>query len=389
MKFKNKIVSTLLLAVTVIASVVPVSADDSELSTFAISNNLIAPANFNGSFRDIISDSSRELYDCMLDDFSTYGTHEVTFTYGASKPSKSQADSDADDAIMALWLDHPELFWLESTCHNSYVMDGVKVKEITISVPTYYSESPAQLLKMKREIEGNLNEIKDNIDMSRVKTDVDKVVYIHDYLTSTLAYNRAALSAETGSMPNAFNAYGALKNNPDKVVCQSYAKAFQMLCKKFGMNCIMVIGTVNGTNYGNAHSWNYVKLNGEWCFVDVTADDIYSEKINPYSYKYFLRPAPTTYNEDIIWENINLANNFKIKYGDADSNGYLSASDASFILQLTLDNSFENSMTYSGVVACEVTDGKAITSEDASTVFQAVNDETYKLPIYSAFSSWN
>ncbi len=290
---------------------------------------------------------------------------------------------------MALWLDHPELFWLEERCDISVVMSGAKVKEITISVPTYYSESSTQLLAMKKNMENNVNRIKNNIDTYRVRTDIDKVVYAHDYLTSTLKYNRAALSAATGSMPNAFNAYGALINSTDGVVCQGYAKAFQLICKKLGVDCIVVMGNASDTNYGDTHSWNYVKIYGEWYFTDVTADDINAGNVNPYNYKYFLRPMPTSYHEDIIWENINMANGFAILYGDVDDSGYLTANDVSAIHQLVLDESFKTYLTYSGAVACEVTDGKEITIADASAVWQAVTDTDYILPIYSAFSRWN
>ena len=51
-------------------------------------------------------------------------------------------------------------------------------------------------------------------------------------------------------------------------VCESYAKSFMYLCLLNGVDCRM------GSGYaGEAHAWNYVKIDGEWYGADITWTD--------------------------------------------------------------------------------------------------------------------
>lgn len=53
-------------------------------------------------------------------------------------------------------------------------------------------------------------------------------------------------------------------------VCQGYAKTFQYLMKKIGVECFLVVGTVGN---GDSHAWNMVKCNDEYYYVDCTWGD--------------------------------------------------------------------------------------------------------------------
>lgn len=56
-------------------------------------------------------------------------------------------------------------------------------------------------------------------------------------------------------------------------VCDSYARAYLMLCTIAGIECIYLSGDGwNGYAWG-AHGWNMVKLDGKWYHVDCTWDD--------------------------------------------------------------------------------------------------------------------
>lgn len=59
-------------------------------------------------------------------------------------------------------------------------------------------------------------------------------------------------------------------------VCDSYARAYLMLCTAAGLECVYVTGTAGeDADPANwvAHGWNLVKLNGSWYHVDCTWDD--------------------------------------------------------------------------------------------------------------------
>ena len=57
-------------------------------------------------------------------------------------------------------------------------------------------------------------------------------------------------------------------------VCDSYARAYLMLCTAAGLDCIIVTGTAGTPAQGyESHGWNMVKLDGKWYHVDCTWDD--------------------------------------------------------------------------------------------------------------------
>lgn len=49
-------------------------------------------------------------------------------------------------------------------------------------------------------------------------------------------------------------------------VCDGFAKAYALLCNMEDIDCIRIVGTVNG----GGHAWNKVKLGDKWYVVDIT-----------------------------------------------------------------------------------------------------------------------
>lgn len=90
-------------------------------------------------------------------------------------------------------------------------------------------------------------------------TDYENELAIHDYLVSNIEYG--------GEEQGAYTAYDALING--KAVCSGYVEAYQTLLDMLGIEC----RTIKGTGTAQDHSWNMVKLDGEWYHVDVTWDD--------------------------------------------------------------------------------------------------------------------
>ena len=94
-------------------------------------------------------------------------------------------------------------------------------------------------------------------------------------------------------------------------VCAGYARAFQYLCKKAGIECAYIEGTAYGFQDANeeAHAWNLVKLDDKYYWVDVTWGDPLSEDEKyDKTYSYFCsddeeffkthEPAPTAWKND-------------------------------------------------------------------------------------------
>lgn len=80
---------------------------------------------------------------------------------------------------------------------------------------------------------------------------------LHDWLTNHAYYDKAL---------EFYGAEGVLLRG--KGVCDSYSKAYYMLCRAAGISIYRVTG-----NAGGLHAWNAIKLDGEWYYVDPTWDD--------------------------------------------------------------------------------------------------------------------
>ncbi len=91
-------------------------------------------------------------------------------------------------------------------------------------------------------------------------TDVEKVLFIHDYLAAHYEYDY-----EHDADHKIRDAYNFLKEG--KGVCQAYMLVFSALMDKLGIP----VSYVESDNL--YHAWNVVQLDGKWYHVDATWDD--------------------------------------------------------------------------------------------------------------------
>ncbi len=87
---------------------------------------------------------------------------------------------------------------------------------------------------------------------------------------------------------------GSLNSSYGGGVCESYAKAFQLLLNRYNVDNYMILGLANSAN----HAWSFVKLDdGNYYCVDVTWDDATTTNGNHVlSYKYFNMPYSDFYS---------------------------------------------------------------------------------------------
>lgn len=96
----------------------------------------------------------------------------------------------------------------------------------------------------------------------------DQVKYFNSWLTS---HNDFSTSADSGAPQAAHSCLSALlgSTGAQGPVCEGYAKAFQLLCDRAGIPCILAVKMEKTGN----HAWNYVKIGQLWYAVDVTWND--------------------------------------------------------------------------------------------------------------------
>ncbi len=143
---------------------------------------------------------------------------------------------------------HPQYFYL-SGCR--YWISGNYISRIEFD---FTVEEEAKRTQMIEEYEGNIHQILSNVQSSW--SDLEKVLYINDYLASNCEY-------DTGLQK--FTAYDAVVGQ--SAVCQGYSLAFQDLMNRLGIDCELV------SSVSINHAWNLVKVGKSWYHVDVTWND--------------------------------------------------------------------------------------------------------------------
>lgn len=96
-----------------------------------------------------------------------------------------------------------------------------------------------------------LDQVLESVDSSM--TQADKALAVYVYLAQNTTY-RESKDAHTG--------YDVLVNHVG--VCDGLANVYALAMNTLGIPCVVV------SNYSKNHSWNIVKLNGIWYFVDLT-----------------------------------------------------------------------------------------------------------------------
>ena len=234
----------------------------------------VVKSSFENTYRDQLNENELSVYDAVAAAEAGKGTFDIALAEpivlcsGREPSEEEKNDASAlvsywvTNALYAVWLDCPYLFWLETgnyTYSYSMVPDAggtYRIKDIKVEVEM--RENAAMASVYKENIDNQLQTL-----ALKKATDYDTVVAINDYLCSLITYDLDA--------PNRQNVYGALREK--RCVCEGYAHSFKLLCDKFGIDCVSIIGTGYSDGESEAHMWNAVRLNGKWYAVDVTWND--------------------------------------------------------------------------------------------------------------------
>lgn len=164
---------------------------------------------------------------------------------------------DLSKIYEAISLDNPDLFALSYNC-KSY-----KIGEKTYFIPKY-EMSASEYEKFLQETQTVAEEI---VAMTeKYKTDYEKEKFVHDYIIENCVYTEP----DDGHYVN--TAYGCLVLG--QASCEGYSRAFQFIMNMLDIDNRLVTGesTADGQTYVG-HMWNYVVIEGNGYFVDLTWDD--------------------------------------------------------------------------------------------------------------------
>ena len=179
------------------------------------------------------------------------------------------SEEEFQKMFQALSYDNPDLLCMQN--ESQIVKRGAKA----FFVPQYTCDREtcnANAAALESAVQEVLNGVPSNADVYAIE------LYLHDAVCARLVYETADGSGYT--------AFDALVGG--RAVCEGYARAFQLLLNRVGIQNYLVTGTgINATGESEGHMWNLVILAGQHYYVDATWDDMDSVAIDRYSHSYF------------------------------------------------------------------------------------------------------
>lgn len=165
-------------------------------------------------------------------------------------------EGNIDKIFQCVLSDHPELFYVDGYSYTKYSRGDVLT---AVEFSGTYNVDLDTAVKRAEVIGFAAEQIMAGIGAGA--SDYEKVKYVYDTLITQTDYD---LNAEDNQ-----NIYSVFVNHTS--VCQGYAKATQYLLNKLGVECTLVLGTVET---GEGHAWNLVKVDGNYYYVDTTWGDV-------------------------------------------------------------------------------------------------------------------
>lgn len=190
-------------------------------------------------------------------------------------PSYEFSEASIGTILNYIYYEQPQLFWFEPY-ESSFVIDSDtgKVSEIMIGYNNLADDLEYNQGLVENVTEQILSEAAGLLDLEAER-------FFHDYICKNVTYQ---------SGPYDQNIYSTFVEN--KTVCAGYTRALQYLMMKRGVPCYYCVGTLYSVEEQDwvYHSWNIIKLNGNYYNCDLTWDDFYNE-VNKYpsyiSYEHF------------------------------------------------------------------------------------------------------
>ena len=165
-------------------------------------------------------------------------------------PIEAVPVSEIKDVVMAVYNDHPELFWL-----NTVFVCKYDKNRICAELGLEFNMTREEMAKASPDFYNVTNSLLTEVEHLGT---YEKERRLHDLLIDRIEYDKGADMNQS--------AYSALVEG--KSVCAGYARAYQYLMQRLGIPCYYCTGYA-----GTDHAWNIVGLDDGYYNVDLTWDD--------------------------------------------------------------------------------------------------------------------
>ncbi len=232
-----------------------------------------------------LTSAQQEYYDEMLlaiekflhEEYTTENyteTSESAIVFSVQFSDNGLTMEDAGKTYYCLRNDFPELYWLWYGFAYSSTSLFMKIGADYYEVDTRAEMETAIEVKLQEYVDA-VSGIADTYEV--VRTVHDKLVTEVEYAYDSNRQPEDALWAHS---------IGGVVDGKNRVVCEGYAKMFQLVLNALNIPNIYIVGDAGG-----GHAWNAVQLEGEWYFVDPTWDDITSACYDGITYAYYCVPT--------------------------------------------------------------------------------------------------
>lgn len=160
--------------------------------------------------------------------------------------------NDVSKRLQQYYLQEPTLFFIS----NQRILIEHNEANYLYKIKFDYLYTDRQTQKMTRQMEKAAAKAIEGI--TDEMSEAEKALAVHDYLVLNNSYDHSMKK---------YSAYNCLVEKSS--TCQGYTLAYVYIMRDLlGMDCSVV------TSDSQNHSWNYLKVDGSWYHVDLTADDL-------------------------------------------------------------------------------------------------------------------
>lgn len=177
---------------------------------------------------------------------------------------------DAEDAFAIFRIilsEHPELFWCSGQC--SLGSNGF------LYINYVYSKNEA--IEKKKLIEKKADEVLAGLD----DDEYTKALACYEYVVLNTAYDYDNIDRII-EIPSDSTIEGVFLNNT--AVCAGYAKAYQYLLHRAGLNALYIMGVGSNSSGSENHAWIVQQIDGKYYYSDPTWDDTKNDELVFHNY---------------------------------------------------------------------------------------------------------
>ena len=187
----------------------------------------------------------QELYDALYDTIDAGHDQSRVLPYRYER-------YELEKIVNAFSADYPEIFCID---RNSITLEANRTKSI-LKINYLFDKDfiDEYTMILDDAVELAVSEVLDDA------TELGLELHLHDYLAEICTFD-----VENDTF--ASTAYGALVHR--KATAEGYAKAFKLLCDRYGLSSFVVYGEASGEK----HAWNKVYIGGDYYNVDVMWND--------------------------------------------------------------------------------------------------------------------